>query len=244
MGSEQNNADNLPPTVTLARLYEKQGFLDKAAATYKKLIAAEPYRDDLRHALEQVETRQGQEVRSPDSEPNTILSHLARWQAAVSARKKTVNQGQKGNGKLLVIHGQDLEQLGTHVPGSDGEATLEQIDAQVTTTAETFGITAETFQSDREDELIQVISLASGRYDALIINPAGLSRIASAVKDAVMKLDIPVIEVHLSNIFSQEASGQKSWIAEAATAHIAGFGKQGYMMAVQAAANMIAGPSD
>lgn len=241
MGSEQNNAENLPPTVTLARLYEKQGFLDKAVAIYKKLIAVEPDRQDLRQALEDVERwHEGEKVQPRESEPRTILSQLTKWQTAICSRKKTLDQRQERDGKILVIYGQNLDMAGRKDRFSDGEVALEQIDRQIKTTAEACGTSADTFQSSDEDELVQQIFDASGRYDALIINPAGLSRTSTAIKDALTTLDIPVIEVHLSNTCSQEPSGQKSLISEVAIAHIAGFGKQGYLMAVQAAANMTA----
>ncbi len=240
MGTDKEDTGDLVPTVTLARLFEKQGLLDKAAAVYKKLIATEPYRQDLRMALGDVEGKgEGQRLPGEKSGAEYVLSQLVKWQTAISNRKKTLDKQQKERGKILVIGTHNLNTKARKDGVSDSGVELKQIDGQIKATAKTYGANADTFESNHKDELVQKIVEASGHYDVLIIDVAGFTNGSAGIRDALMALDIPIIEVHPSNIFSQEALGQKSVIAEVATAHIAGFGKEGYMMAVRAAANMI-----
>ena len=99
-------------------------------------------------------------------------------------------------------------------------------------------MTAETFQSNHEEDLIRKIRSAPGNYDVLIINPTQYIDSDAAIRDALSTLDCPVIEVHPSNRCGQDPSSEKSLIADVATAHLAGFGQEGYVMAVRAAASM------
>ncbi|NVM21537.1 MAG: type II 3-dehydroquinate dehydratase [Desulfobacterales bacterium] len=236
MDIETEDAVDVTPTVTLARLYKKQGFLDNAAAVYKRLIALEPSRTDLREALKDIERRlenQSEQLREDDA--TTILDRLRKWQSAIYARKRMLDQRYEGGGKVLVIHGSDLD--------LSGGLTVEQIDREITKTAQEYGMTADTFQTDDEVKLAKKISEATSGYDALIINPAGDTCTGAAIREALLTLDIPIIEVHLSNIYRQEPILQESPIADVATAHLAGFGKEGYILAVRAAADMFCSDS-
>jgi 3-dehydroquinate dehydratase-2 len=120
-----------------------------------------------------------------------------------------------------------------------GRATLEDIDREIKQTAQDCGMVAQTFQSNYEGALVEKIQEAIGTYDALIINPAAYTHTSVAIRDALLMLDVPIIEVHLSNIYRREPFRHKSLIADVVTARIAGFGKEGYMVAVQAAADMV-----
>lgn len=141
--------------------------------------------------------------------------------------------------RILVIHGPNLNMLGRREPSWYGTATLDDINTQIKQTAQDCGMAVEAFQSNHEGELVEKIHEAMDRYDAVIINPAAYTHTSVAIRDALAMLDIPIIEVHLSNIYRREPFRHKSWIADVVTARVAGFGKEGYIMAVQAVANMV-----
>jgi 3-dehydroquinate dehydratase-2 len=140
--------------------------------------------------------------------------------------------------RILVIHGPNLNMLGRREPSVYGTSTLEEIDQEIKKTAAECGMTADTFQSNHEGDLIEKIYEAIDGYEVLIINPAAYTHTSVALRDALLTLDIPIIEVHLSNIYRRESFRHKSMIADVVTAQVVGFGKNGYPMAVRAAANM------
>jgi 3-dehydroquinate dehydratase-2 len=239
MSEDGDNAVDLTPTVTLAKLYEKQGFLDKAASVYRKLLVMEPGRAELKEALEAVEKRPAGSLRQPEeSDAKTMLGHLAGWHKVIRERKKMLDQKVEKRRKILVIHGPNLNMLGRREPSVYGTSTLEEIDEEIKKTAEECGMSADTFQSNHEGALIEKIHDAINGYDLVIINPAAYTHTSVAIRDALLMLDIPIIEVHLSNVYRREPFRQKSMIADVAAAQLAGFGKEGYVMAVRAAANM------
>lgn len=137
-----------------------------------------------------------------------------------------------------MIHGPIPELVGGPEPSCSNDVTLEQIHRKIENAAQACGMTAETFQSNHEGDLIRKIRSAPGNYDVLIINPTQYTHTNVAIRDALSTLDCPVIEVHPSNRCGQDPSSQKSLIADLVTAHLAGFGQEGYVMAVRAAANM------
>lgn len=141
--------------------------------------------------------------------------------------------------RILVIHGPNLNMLGRREPSWYGRATLDDINTEIKQTAQDCGMQAEAFQSNHEGELVEKIHEAMDGYAAVIINPAAYTHTSVAIRDALVMLDIPIIEVHLSNIYRREPFRHKSWIADVVTARVAGFGKEGYMMAVRALANMV-----
>jgi 3-dehydroquinate dehydratase-2 len=241
MAGDRDDAANLTPTVTLAELYEKQGFFDKAASVYKKLILIEPARAELKEALEAIEKKLAGSTPQPEkSGTKAMLGHLAGWRKAIRERKKMLDQKGEKRRKILVIHGPNLDMLGRREPSVYGASTLEEINEEIKKTAEEYGMTADTFQSNHEGDLIEKIREALDGYDVLIINPAAYTHTSVAIRDALLMLEIPIIEVHLSNIYRREPFRHKSMIADVVTAQVAGFGKDGYTMAVRAGANMTA----
>jgi len=141
--------------------------------------------------------------------------------------------------KIIVIHGPNLNMLGRREPAWYGSATLDEIDREIMACAEQHGMVAETFQSNYEGAIIEKIHQAMDQYDGLIINPGAYTHTSVAIRDALLLLDIPIIEVHLSNIYQRETFRHKSFVADVATARIAGLGKDGYMMAVRALPDMM-----
>jgi 3-dehydroquinate dehydratase-2 len=145
---------------------------------------------------------------------------------------------QKNIQKVMVIHGPNLNMLGKREPDIYGKDTLEEINSKLKKLGKKLGIDVDTFQSNYEGAIVEKIHETSGKYKGLIINPAAYTHTSIAIRDALLLLDIPVIEVHLSNIYKREPFRHKSMIADGATAQISGFGVQGYMMALEAAAKM------
>lgn len=239
MDEDRDDAANLAPTVTLAKLYEEQGFLDKAASVYKRLLAIEPGQTELKEALEAVEERlEGTIPLSRKSETQTLLRPSTGSEQATTERKKMVDEKSNEPRRILVIHGPNLNMLGRREPSVYGTSTLEEIDEEIKKTAVECGMSADTFQSNHEGELIEKIYEAIDGYEVLIINPAAYTHTSVAIRDALLMLDIPIIEVHLSNIYRRESFRQKSMIADVVTAQVVGFGKDGYPIAVRAAASM------
>ena len=239
MVEDRDNTGDVKPTITLAKVYEDQGLLDEAAEVYRELVALEPEREDIRDALRDIERRLKGEVAEPEElETEAILSQLERWQGSIHSRKESLDQRPERKRGILVVHGPNVEIAMKTERSLSGDAALEQVNAEIKKTAEACGMSAETFQSNDERELVQKISEASDGYDFLIINPGESAHTGTAIRDALSTLDIPIAEVHLSNTCGGDPARQKSLIADVVTAYLAGFGTEGYVMAVRAAANM------
>jgi 3-dehydroquinate dehydratase-2 len=148
----------------------------------------------------------------------------------------------KNSSNVLVIHGPNLNMLGKREPEIYGNTTLDETNSDLERLGEKLGLTVETFQSNHEGAIVDKIQEAVARQKGIIINPAAYTHTSIAIRDALLLLDIPVIEVHLSNIYKRESFRQTSIIADVATAQISGFGVKGYGMALEALAGMIQSP--
>jgi 3-dehydroquinate dehydratase-2 len=140
---------------------------------------------------------------------------------------------------VLIVHGPNLNLLGTREPEIYGHTTLADIDQQLAELGHTLGLNVETFQSNSEGAIVDRIQAARGLIDLLIINPAAYTHTSIAIRDALTAVAVPVIEVHLSNVYKREPFRHHSTIADIAEARIMGFGAEGYMLAVRAAAKML-----
>ncbi|MDX9975602.1 MAG: type II 3-dehydroquinate dehydratase [FCB group bacterium] len=140
--------------------------------------------------------------------------------------------------KVLVIHGPNLNMLGTREPEVYGKTTLADINAMLAEEATLLGIQLENFQSNIEGEMVTAIQNARGRIDVIIMNPAAYTHTSVALRDAVAAVGIPTIEVHLSNVYAREPFRHHSHIAPVAVGQISGFGAEGYRLAIQAAAKL------
>ena len=141
--------------------------------------------------------------------------------------------------RVLVIHGPNLNMLGKREPGIYGKTSLDEINKRLKNTGKNLDIAVDTFQSNHEGEIVEKIQDAMDKSQGLIINPAAYTHTSIAIRDALLLLDIPIIEIHLSNIYKRESFRNKSMIADIATGQIAGFGILGYSMAIEAIATMI-----
>ena len=136
---------------------------------------------------------------------------------------------------ILVLHGPNLNLLGLREPSVYGSESLQQINTQLEVQAQTnhFHLTAK--QSNVEGELIQAIHLAyTDKIDYIIINPAAYTHTSIALRDALLAVNIPFIEVHISNIYARESFRHQSYFSDIAEGVISGFGTTGYLLALQA----------
>jgi len=140
--------------------------------------------------------------------------------------------------KVLVLHGPNLNLLGTREPEVYGRTTLGGIDAMLAEEARALGIELKTFQSNVEGELVTAIQEAAGWADVLIINPAAYTHTSVALRDAIVAVGIPAIEVHLSNVYAREPFRHHSYVAPVAAGQIAGFGAESYRLALIAATRL------
>lgn len=141
--------------------------------------------------------------------------------------------------KVLVIHGPNLNMLGKREPEKYGTSTLDEINARLTAHATQTGLDVNTFQSNHEGGIVDKIQQARDAFDALIINPAAYTHTSIAIRDAILILNIPVIEIHLSNIYKREPFRHKSMLSDVVTGQIAGFGVYGYIMALDAVCQIL-----
>ncbi|PAJ76012.1 type II 3-dehydroquinate dehydratase [Pseudoalteromonas sp. NBT06-2] len=141
--------------------------------------------------------------------------------------------------KLLVLNGPNLNMLGKREPETYGSQTLNDIIASLTQQALTLNIKLEHFQSNGEQALIERIHSAWGEVDFIIINPAAFTHTSVALRDALLSVDIPFYEVHLSNVHKREAFRHHSYFSDVAQGVLVGFGAMGYEMALTAAANQL-----
>jgi 3-dehydroquinate dehydratase II len=146
---------------------------------------------------------------------------------------------------LLILHGPNLNLLGTREPDIYGRVTLTVINQKLETLAHTAGHQVVCLQSNAEHELINRVQQAQQENIALIIiNPAGLTHTSVALRDALAATGIPFIEVHLSNIYSREEFRRHSYFSDLAVGVISGLGAQGYELALAAALQRLANPSN
>ncbi|OIP39383.1 type II 3-dehydroquinate dehydratase [Candidatus Desantisbacteria bacterium CG2_30_40_21] len=143
--------------------------------------------------------------------------------------------------KILIIHGPNLNLLGTREPDIYGSITMEEINNSLKETGQSLGVEVECFQSNHEGEIIDKIQAVRGIFDALIINPGAYTHTSIAIADAISGVGIPTIEVHISNIHSREEFRQKSFITRVAVGQITGFGGNSYLLGLKAAVDMIQG---
>lgn len=141
---------------------------------------------------------------------------------------------------ILVIHGPNLNLLGTREPEIYGSTTLSDINAGLTSLAGENNHALESFQSNAEHEIIDRIHAAREKTDFIIINPGAFTHTSVAIRDAIAGSDIPFIEVHISNVHAREPFRHKSYFSDIAEAVICGCGNEGYDFALQRALNIMA----
>lgn len=139
--------------------------------------------------------------------------------------------------KILVIHGPNLNLLGTRETDIYGSASLDDLNKQILALSAELGIDVEIIQLNSEGGIVDAIQRKD--YDLLIINPAAYTHTSVAIRDAISAVGIPAIEVHISNIYRREEFRKRSFISEVVIGQISGFGIDGYLLAVRAAKKIL-----
>ncbi len=141
--------------------------------------------------------------------------------------------------KILVIHGPNLNTLGQREPEIYGNTTLESINKQLIDKATPLGFELDCFQSNQESQIIEKLHQTTGHIDYLIINPAALTHTSIALRDAVLSVNVPFVEVHISNIFTRETFRKHSFFSDIAVGLCSGLGYQGYLFALDFAIHQL-----
>ena len=149
---------------------------------------------------------------------DTIRSHSARSEAM----------------RLLLLNGPNLNLLGQREPGLYGSATLPQIETSLTAKAQELGVALDCFQSNFEGALVDRIHQAMGQVDGILINAGAYTHTSIALRDALLGVAIPYVELHLSNTHAREPFRHKSYLADRAVGVICGFGADSYRLALEA----------
>lgn len=145
--------------------------------------------------------------------------------------------------RLLLLNGPNLNLLGRREPHIYGAATLADIERDASARVRAGGHELEVFQSNSEAELVDRVQRAAGAVDFIVINPGGLTHTSVALRDALLAVGIPFIEIHLSNVHAREEFRRHSYLSDVAVGVITGLGAQGYDLAIQAACAQLARPA-
>lgn len=141
---------------------------------------------------------------------------------------------------ILVIHGPNLNLLGTREPEHYGHATLDSINTSLSAIAKTAGVALESYQSNAEADIVAKIhTLATQKVDFIIINPAAFTHTSVSIRDAISAVNIPFVEVHLSNVFTRESFRHHSYFSDIAVGVISGLGAEGYAAALRFTINQL-----
>jgi 3-dehydroquinate dehydratase II len=135
---------------------------------------------------------------------------------------------------VLVLHGPNLNLLGLREPGIYGGSTLAQIDAQLIEVGRSLNVTVQSFQSNHEGILVDAIHAARDRHHGMVINAGAYTHTSIAIRDAITAIQIPTVEVHLSNIYKREEFRHHSYLASIAIGQISGFGANSYYLGLRA----------
>ena len=141
--------------------------------------------------------------------------------------------------KILLIHGPNLNMLGTREVNVYGMETIESINDRCNKLAEDLGIELDIRQSNSEGEIVDIIQSAMGTANGIVINPGAYTHYSYAIRDALAAVRLPCVEVHLSNIYTREEFRHESVIAPVVTGQIAGFQGDSYLLGIQAVAGII-----
>jgi 3-dehydroquinate dehydratase II len=138
------------------------------------------------------------------------------------------------NLSVLILHGPNLNLLGSREPGIYGVSTLAQIDTQLAELGGSLDAKVESFQSNHEGSLVDAIHAAHDRHDGIVINAGAYTHTSIAIRDAIAAVQIPTVEVHLSNIYKRESFRHHSYLAPIVVGQISGFGGYSYHLGLQA----------
>ncbi|HEY3367635.1 MAG TPA: type II 3-dehydroquinate dehydratase [Symbiobacteriaceae bacterium] len=139
---------------------------------------------------------------------------------------------------VLVIHGPNLNLLGSREPQVYGTTTVAEINAALVSLGAELGVTVESLQSNHEGVIVDAIGAARGRHGAIVMNPGAFTHYSIAIRDAISAVDVPVVEVHLSNVHKREEFRHHSVLSAVCVGTILGFGAESYYLGLRAAARL------
>ena len=142
--------------------------------------------------------------------------------------------------RILVMHGPNLNLLGTRETHVYGTTTLAEINERIAARARELGLDVEFFQTNHEGEALDRLGQARGRYDGILINPAAWTHTSVALRDALAATGLPAVEVHLSNVYAREAFRHTSYTAPVCVGQISGFGPDSYLLGLDGLVRAIA----
>jgi 3-dehydroquinate dehydratase-2 len=217
--------------------------LEKGISIYRKLCHENPDNAAFKKTLEDLEKQltgyPDQSLRNQSGKDERLLELLENWLATIQNKKRRLQRRRAVEKQILVIHGPNLNMLGKREKDIYGTGTLDEINAELVATGERLGLSVDTFQSNHEGAIVEKIHSTFQKCQGIIINPAAYTHTSIAIRDALLILDIPIIEVHLSNIYRREPFRHKSMTSDVATAQIVGLGKWGYLLALQAMSELV-----
>lgn len=138
---------------------------------------------------------------------------------------------------ILVIHGPNLNMLGKREPEIYGDRTIEDVNSDLRNLAVELGIKVVFFQSNSEGDIISRIQEAMHEFNGIVINPGAYTHTSIAIRDAILSVDLPVVEVHMSNVHKREEFRRKSYVSGVAVAVVSGFGVDSYFLGVRGLVN-------
>jgi len=141
--------------------------------------------------------------------------------------------------KILVIHGPNLNLLGTREKDIYGKLTINEINSALKKLAKTSKVDIDIVQSNHEGDIVELIGKSKSKVDAILINPAAYTHTSVAIRDAISGTSIPTVEVHLSNIYAREEFRHTSLTAPVAQGQVTGFGLESYLLGLRAAVSLI-----
>ncbi len=145
--------------------------------------------------------------------------------------------------QILLLNGPNLNLLGTREPGIYGNTTLADIETRLAARAKALGHQLDTLQSNAESDLVDRVQSAAGKVDFILINPGALTHTSVALRDALLAVGVPFVEIHISNVHAREAFRRESYFADIAVGTISGLGPKGYELALEAAHELLQTPS-
>ena len=141
--------------------------------------------------------------------------------------------------KILLINGANLNMLGIREPDKYGARTLTDIETDIVARGNALGVEVDTYQSNIEGEIVEKIQQARGIYDGILINAGGYTHTSVVIRDAISAVQIPTIEIHMTNIHSREEFRHTSLLSGVCRAIIAGFGEDSYFLALEGLINIL-----
>ncbi|MDD3013229.1 MAG: type II 3-dehydroquinate dehydratase [Candidatus Gastranaerophilales bacterium] len=141
--------------------------------------------------------------------------------------------------KILVLNGPNLNMLGAREVDKYGIMTLDDINKELKSLADTIKVELEIFQSNKESDLVDKIQESLGNFDGILINPAAFTHTSVAIRDAILAVNVPTVEIHLSNVYSREEFRHHSYIAPVCIGQICGFKEDSYLAGLRVLTNYI-----